>query len=127
MVIDLSSRVESVYFTSLLSMPILILMSLSFDKYSNIRISEAHILFIFLSAFTAYLTSFSTAWAVKKLSSTSYSMVGALNKLFLSASGFIIFNENYDNKKVISLLIGVLSASVYSIDSIKTVPAPQQP
>jgi len=126
MIVDLSSRTESVFFTSLFSIPILFLMSLSFDPFIQIVITYKLAIFVFLSALTAYLTAFFTAWAIKRLSSTTYAMVGALNKLFLSASGFIIFDEIFDIKKLISLLIGICSASVYSIDSIKTVPVSQQ-
>lgn len=126
MVIDLSSRTESVFFTSLFSIPILVVMSLVFDPFTEIIITYKLSLFIFLSSLCAYLTAFSTAWSMKRLSSTTYSMAGALNKLFLSASGFIIFEELYDPKKLISLLIGICSASIYSIDSIKSVPISQQ-
>lgn len=101
-------------------------MSLSFDPFVQIVITYKLVTFVCLSAFTAYLTAFFTAWDIRKLSSTTYAMVGALNKLFLSASGFIIFDEIFDIKKLTSLLIGICSASVYSIYSFKTGPVSQQ-
>lgn len=126
MVVDLSTRTESVFFTNLLSIPILLFMSLLFDPVELISVDLKLAGGILLSAVCAYLTSFSTAWSVRSLSSTSYTMLGALNKLFLSASGFIVFDEAFDYTKLISLLIGIASAAVYSLDSIKAVVPSQQ-
>lgn len=126
MVVDLSTRTESVFFTNLLSIPVLLLMSLSFDPLEPVFVDLKLGAGILLSAACAYLTSFSTAWSVKSLSSTSYTMLGALNKLFLSASGFLVFDESFDYTKFISLLIGIASAAVYSLDSIKGVAPSQQ-
>lgn len=125
MVIDLSTRTESVFFTNLLSIPILLFMSLSFDPLEPTPTDLRLVGGILLSAVCAYLTSFSTAWSVKSLSSTSYTMLGALNKLFLSASGFLVFDESFDYTKLVSLLIGIVSTAVYSLDSIRNV-APSQ-
>lgn len=120
MALDLSTRTESVLFTNLLSAPLTMLLSLLFDTYTFPPISLKLVILIVLSGVTAYLTSFSTAWAMKVLSSTSYSMIGALNKLALSATGFILFDEKYSNKKMMSLLIGIIASLIYSLDSAKT-------
>lgn len=127
MAIDLSTRQESVLFTNLLSVPYTIILSLLFDEFNFPPISFKLVLLILCSGITAYFTSFSTAWAMRVLSSTSYSMIGALNKLALSATGFMIFNEEYKQEKIISLFVGILASLIYSFDSSKTPPISQAP
>ncbi|KAM0681640.1 GDP-mannose transporter into the lumen of the Golgi [Glugoides intestinalis] len=120
MVLDMSTRTESVFFTNLLSIPILSVLSLKFDQFevpdANITILATCII---LSSIAAYFTSFSTAWSMKILSSTSYSMLGSMNKLIISASGFLIFQEKIEKVKLISIMVGIFSGMIYSLDSIK--------
>lgn len=119
MIIDDSSRVESVFFTNLLSIPLLSVMSFSFDKFAPIKFNTTMACCIFLSSLSAFLTSYSTAWAARILSSTSYAMLGAANKIALSLSGFILFEEKFQRRIAISLFIGLSSAFVYSLDAVK--------
>lgn len=127
MALDRYTRTESVFFTNLISVPFVIILSIAFDKVSLPPITFKLAAFIFLSSLTAYLTSYSTAWSMSILSSTSYSMIGAVNKLALSASGFAFFKENFETKKLISLFIGILASLIYSLDSAKNVPISQIP
>lgn len=121
----LSTRTESVLFTNMLSVPPMLVLSLIFDDLIVPVISSKLIILIVASGFTAYFTSFSTAWSMKILSSTSYSMIGALNKLAFSVSGFILFDEQFEYKKLVSFLIGVLASLIYSLDNAKIIPTSQ--
>lgn len=119
MTVDMSSRTESVFFTNLLSIPILLLFSLIFDPIKMPEITSGLVISIVSSAMMAYCTSFSTAWSMQVLSSTSYTMLGAMNKLIVSASGVLVFNEKFEMVKIIALLVGILSGTIYSLDSIR--------
>lgn len=119
MSVDMAARTESVFFTNLLSIPILSICSYYFDDFEAPEYTPRLITSIFLSGISAYLTSFSTAWAMRVLSSTSYSMIGAMNKLLVSASGFLIFNEKFEEFKVAALATGILAGMLYSIESIR--------
>lgn len=119
MVVDMFTRTESVFFTNLLSIPLLFVLSIFFDPIESPNISSNLVISILTSGIAAYFTSFTTAWSMKVLSSTSYSMLGAMNKLIVSASGFLIFDEKFEMVKIIALLVGILSGMVYSIDSIR--------
>lgn len=121
MVVDSASKIESVFFTNLLSIPLLIILSKIFDTFEPVEINSYFVLGIVFSSVFAYLTSFTTSWAVKSLSSTTYTMIGALNKFLLSASGFFIFKEVADIRKILSLVVGISSGVVYSLDSIKKI------
>lgn len=48
---------------------------------------------IALSGTGAIMISYTTAWCIRTTSSTTYSMVGALNKLPLALSGMFFFGD----------------------------------
>lgn len=52
------------------------------------------------SSIAAFAISYSTAWSVRVASSTTYSMVGALNKLPIAISGMLFFTAE---RKVVNL------------------------
>lgn len=124
MVTNGSTRLESVFFTNLISIPILFAFSILLDPIELPKITPNLVISILFSGISAYFTSFSTAWSMKVLSSTSYSMLGALNKLIVSVSGFMVFNESFDIQKIFALLVGILSGMIYSLDTVKKVPQP---
>lgn len=123
MVIDMSTRTESVFFTNLLSIPTLFVFSVLFDPIEIPEMTLQLLASVVASGVAAYFTSFSTAWSMKVLSSTSYSMLGAMNKLIVSASGFLIFDENFEKVKILALLVGILSGMIYSLDSVRKRPS----
>lgn len=64
---------------------------------------------ILASSLFAFAISYSTAWSVRVSTSTTYSMVGALNKLPIAISGMIFFGAerkvvNFGN--ILSVVIG---------------------
>ncbi|EJW03697.1 hypothetical protein EDEG_00185 [Edhazardia aedis USNM 41457] len=114
------SNFESVFYTNFLSIPFLLFGSLSIDKI-DYRITKfdatlAKILtIIIVSSIFAFFVSYSTAWTLRALSSTTLSMMGAFNKLFVSFSGMIFLGEkNISLLKGASLIIGSLAGLLYS-------------
>jgi len=116
---ETSSKMESVFFTNLLTLPFLLIISVFYDKWDYSYQNKGIVPFLIaLSSFFAFLTSFSTSWALQCLGSTSVSMLGALSKLFLSASGFLIFHENFTFRKLISIFVGIAAGLLYTYDSV---------
>ncbi|KAI4290921.1 GDP-mannose transporter [Pancytospora philotis] len=123
MVFDAASRVDSVFFTNLFGLPVLGVLSVSFDT-PDFKFEDRTLwLLIAASSLCAFLTAYGTAWTLRVMSSTTLCMAGAVNKLMLSAGGFLIFQEKYSPLKVSSLAVGLLASVLYTYDSIKIVPA----
>lgn len=77
---------------------------------------------IFASSFTAFAISYSTAWSMRVSTSTSYSMVGALNKLPIALSGMIFFSKEralVNIWSIISVILGFTSGLVYSLSQLR--------
>ncbi|RUS12631.1 hypothetical protein BC938DRAFT_478634 [Jimgerdemannia flammicorona] len=60
------------------------------------------------SGVSAFAISYTSAWCVRVTSSTTYSMVGALNKLPIAASGMIFFGDPITFGGVTAVFVGVV-------------------
>lgn len=67
---------------------------------------------IFVSGAAAVLISYTTAWCIRVTSSTTYSMVGALNKLPLALSGMVFFGDPVTVTSTSSIGVGFLAGCV---------------
>lgn len=97
------SDFDSVFYNNILSLPILTGLSLIFEDwtgfwrqliytngiYTNLNLIGG----ILLSGLAGFFISFTTAWCLRVAPSTTYSMVGALNKLPVALSGLIFFPQ----------------------------------
>lgn len=118
---------DSVFYNNMLSLPILIILSLIFEDWtsftdqifyensisSNLKLS----LGIILSGFAGFFISFTTAWCLRVSPSTTYSMVGALNKLPVALSGLIFFpleRQSVNVGYLLSIAIAFCAGLVYS-------------
>lgn len=122
LVLDGASRLESVFFTNLLSIPVLGALSFLRDPVDFMVDSPAVWALIAVSSVCAFLTAFSTSWTLKTISSTALCMIGALNKLLLSMGGFAIFHESAGAIKIASLATGLFAGALYSYDSVRNIP-----
>lgn len=92
---------DSMYYNNLLSIPVLLLMSLIVEDWSQANWStnfpadrrNGLLSAIVFSGACAVFIGYTTAWCVRTTSSTTYSMVGALNKLPLAVSGMVFFHD----------------------------------
>jgi GDP-mannose transporter len=68
---------------------------LPFSSHPRSPPETRHSLFaaIIFSGACAVFISYTTAWCIRATSSTTYSMVGALNKLPLALSGMVFFHD----------------------------------
>lgn len=70
---------------------------------------------IAFSGAAAVLISYSTAWCVRICGSTTYSMVGALNKLPVAASGMLFFGDKATFGNVTAIGVGGIAGIVYAV------------
>lgn len=86
-------------YNNLLSIPVIVLCSLFLEDWSQANIDRNFppairsnlVLAIIFSGLSSVFISYTSAWCVRITSSTTYSMVGALNKLPIALSGLVFF------------------------------------
>lgn len=114
---------DTTFYNNLLTTPILLVLSLVFEDWSAANVTRnfppasrlALIIAMVLSGFSGVAISYCSAWCVRVTSSTTYSMVGALNKLPIALSGLVFFDAAVNFWSVNSIFVGFLSGLVYAI------------
>ncbi|CAO1629473.1 unnamed protein product [Parajaminaea phylloscopi] len=115
---------DTMYYNNLFSIPILLVMSLVAEDWSraswetNFPADRRTSLLsaIVFSGACAVFIGYTTAWCVRTTSSTTYSMVGALNKLPLAVSGMVFFHDPpVTLGSVSAILVGFLAGIVYAL------------
>ena len=114
---------DSMFYNNLLSIPILVVASLIVEDWGTESLSlnfpaSNRVLLLSAIAFSgaaAVFISYSTAWCVRVCGSTTYSMVGALNKLPVAASGMLFFGDPMSFGNVSAIGVGGLAGIVYAV------------
>lgn len=114
---------DTMFYNNFLSIPVLIVFSLIVEDWSHDNLvrnfpPETRNFLLFAIAFSgaaAIGISFTTAWCVRTTSSTTYSMVGALNKLPVAASGMIFFGDPVTVGSVSAVSLGFFAGIVYAV------------
>jgi GDP-mannose transporter len=104
------------FYNNLLTIPVLIVFSLIAEDWSsenlakNFPIETRRSLMIGMvySGLAAIFISYCSAWCIRITSSTTYSMVGALNKLPIAISGLVFFNAPVTFGSVSAIFLGSL-------------------
>lgn len=115
------------FYNNSLSIPILIVASLLVEDWSSTNLelnfpqdSKNSIFFaMFLTGLSTVFISYTSAWCVRVTSSTTYSMVGALNKLPIALSGLIFFDAPVTVASVTAIVVGFISGIVYALAKMK--------
>jgi len=110
------------FYNNLLTIPVLIVCSLIFEDWSHenllknfpVETRNSQTLSMIYSGLAAIGISYCSAWCIRVTSSTTYSMVGALNKLPLAVSGLIFFAAPVTFGSVSAIIIGFISGLVYA-------------
>jgi GDP-mannose transporter len=71
-----------------------------------------------ISGLSSIFISYTSAWCVRVTSSTTYSMVGALNKLPIALSGLIFFDAPVTLASVSAIFVGFISGIVYAVAKV---------
>lgn len=69
---------------------------------------------IFVSSVMSFGISYGSSWCVRVTSSTTYSMVGALNKLPISIFGMLLFDDAVSSGQVVGVLLAFGAGILYS-------------
>ncbi|KZF21305.1 golgi GDP-mannose transporter [Xylona heveae TC161] len=118
---------DTMFYNNLLTIPILLVCSIFLENWSpeniNINFPPAQrnniILAMVFSGLSSVFISYTSAWCVRVTSSTTYSMVGALNKLPIALSGLIFFDAPVTFGSVSAIVVGFVSGIVYALAKIK--------
>ncbi|KAI3631516.1 hypothetical protein MIR68_010399 [Amoeboaphelidium protococcarum] len=131
---------DTVFYNNMLTAPLFLVMSLLgadgdlgafFDYYfpqsqtdfNNDRAVERyHLLYaLVFSGFSAYWISWASAWCIRATNSTTYSMVGALNKLPIALFGLLFFPDANKNEftRGLSIFLGFMSGVLYTYAKIQ--------
>ncbi|CAK9435520.1 uncharacterized protein LODBEIA_P02470 [Lodderomyces beijingensis] len=114
---------DTVYYNNLLSIPILLVLTFAFEDWSPANLEKnfpsdnrtAVIVAMILSGASTVAISYCSAWCVRVTSSTTYSMVGALNKLPIALSGLVFFEAAVNIWSVSSIFVGFIAGLVYAV------------
>lgn len=118
---------DTMFYNNLLSIPVLLLLSLVLESWTPQNMSlnfppdrrTSVISSMILSGLSSVFISYTSAWCVRTTSSTTYSMVGALNKLPIAVSGLIFFDAPVTIASVAAIGIGFVSGIVYAIAKLR--------
>lgn len=110
---------DTMFYNNVLSMPILLLASFIFEDWSQANLatnlSQDSVTAMVISGLASVGISYCSGWCVRVTSSTTYSMVGALNKLPIALSGLIFFDAPKNFLSIMSIFVGFLSGIVYAV------------
>jgi GDP-mannose transporter len=115
------------FYNNLLSIPVLVICSLTVESYSSTNLNKnfpagnrtSIISSMVLSGLSSLFISYTSAWCVRVTSSTTYSMVGALNKLPVALSGLVFFDAKVTVGSVGAIAVGFVSGIVYTVAKIR--------
>lgn len=118
---------DTMFYNNLLSIPVLLIATFLVEDWSSENItrnfpeaSRTNILVaMVLSGLSSVFISYTSAWCMRVTSSTTYSMVGALNKLPIAVSGLVFFDAPVTLGSVSAIAIGFVSGIVYSVAKFK--------
>jgi GDP-mannose transporter len=110
------------FYNNLLTIPVLFLCSFIFENWTHDNIAlnfpvesrNSLIIGFIYSGLATIFISYCSAWCIRVTSSTTYSMVGALNKLPIAVSGLVFFAAPVTFGSVSAIIIGFISGIVYT-------------
>jgi GDP-mannose transporter len=113
---------KAMFYNNLLTIPILLAASLLVEDWSPRNLSlnfppatrNTIISAMIFSGLSTVFISYTSAWCVRVTSSTTYSMVGALNKLPIAISGLVFFDAPVTFGSVSAIFVGFVSGLVYA-------------
>lgn len=116
------------YYNNLLTIPVLLFFSLLTEDWSaenftkNFPIDERNrkIMGMVYSGLAASFISYCSAWCIRVTSSTTYSMVGSLNKLPIAIAGLIFFSAPVTFGSVSAIFLGFVAGLVYTLAKVKS-------
>lgn len=120
---------DTMFYNNLLSVPVILICSLFLEDWSQSNIDRNFppklrtnlLIAMVFSGLSSIFISYTSAWCVRVTSSTTYSMVGALNKLPIALSGLIFFDAPVTFPSVSAIGLGFISGIVYALAKVRQV------
>ncbi|KAF2227964.1 GDP-mannose transporter [Elsinoe ampelina] len=117
---------DTMYYNNLLSIPILLICSIFLENWSSANLARnfpteqrnSIIVAMIASGLSSVFISYTSAWCVRVTSSTTYSMVGALNKLPIAISGLVFFDAPATVASISAIAVGFVSGIVYALAKV---------
>lgn len=124
---NFADTLTAMFYNNVLSIPILLLCSVFLEDWSSANVEKNFpapqrtniIMAMVFSGLSSVFISYTSAWCVRVTSSTTYSMVGALNKLPIALSGLIFFDAPVTLPGVSAIGVGFVSGIVYALAKVK--------
>ncbi|EXJ79976.1 GDP-mannose transporter [Capronia epimyces CBS 606.96] len=118
---------DTMFYNNLLTIPILVIASLLAEDWSGANLAKNFppstrngiIGAMIFTGLSSIFISYTSAWCVRATSSTTYSMVGALNKLPIAVSGLIFFDAPVTLPSVTAIFVGFVSGIVYALAKVR--------
>jgi GDP-mannose transporter len=115
------------FYNNLLTVPVLLIASLVLEDWSSANLvkcfppeSRNKVIFtMLLSGVTSVFISYTSAWCIRVTSSTTYSMVGSLNKLPIAVCGLVFFDAPVTFGSVSAIGVGFISGLVYAFAKLQ--------
>jgi GDP-mannose transporter len=125
---------DTMYYNNLLTIPVLVVCSFVTEDWSStnfamnfpIESRNRIMIGIVYSGLVAIFISYCSAWCIRVTSSTTYSMVGALNKLPIAISGIIFFAAPVTMGSISAIFIGFISGIVYAWSRVLQSQSPKE-
>ncbi|SCU86515.1 LAMI_0D02432g1_1 [Lachancea mirantina] len=110
---------DTMFYNNILALPIMLVCSFMVEDWSaqnlSVNLSQEMLTVMVISGLTSVGISYCSGWCVRVTSSTTYSMVGALNKLPIALSGLIFFDAPKNFLSFFSIFLGFLAGIVYAV------------
>ncbi|KAK9696069.1 GDP-mannose transporter into the lumen of the Golgi [Basidiobolus ranarum] len=120
---------DTVYYNNLMIVPIFVFMSLISENWGGLvtyyrddehsKELKSFVFAILISGCSSFMISYCSAWCIRMSNSTTYSMVGALNKLPMAIVAMAYFKDPVTKGGIIAILLGFFSGLVYTYSKIK--------
>ncbi|CAI4061091.1 hypothetical protein SUVZ_05G1110 [Saccharomyces uvarum] len=110
---------DTMFYNNILALPLLIVSSIIMEDWSadnlSMNLSPDSLTAMIISGLASVGISYCSGWCVRVTSSTTYSMVGALNKLPIAFAGLVLFNAPRNLLSFLSIFLGFLSGILYAV------------
>ncbi|XBW35359.1 hypothetical protein QEN19_000924 [Hanseniaspora menglaensis] len=109
---------DTMFYNNAVALPILLVSSFVLEDWSAENIAtnftRESVIAMVVSGMFSVGISYCSGWCVRVTSSTTYSMVGALNKLPIALAGMVFFDAPKNFLSLMSIIIGFLAGIVYT-------------
>mmetsp|Transcript_4282 Transcript_4282/g.17375 ORF Transcript_4282/g.17375 Transcript_4282/m.17375 type:complete len:284 (-) Transcript_4282:222-1073(-) len=120
------TRFGMLFYNNVLSLPLLAAVALANDEVNTLRRSRRAgvldgdiLVVIALTGLLSVVLSIASIWCVSATSATTYSVVGALNKIPASVLGFLLFDAPISRNALVYIAVSLCGGFIYSYEKLR--------